>query len=81
MDKNVALGTAVVIGGALALQAPLNSILGRHVGGLPATTLTARSASRSRRPVSRVSRSSHSAPGWPWIVSASLSRARVLARG
>ena len=39
MDKNVALGTAVVIGGALALQAPLNSILGRHVGGLPATVV------------------------------------------
>jgi bacterial/archaeal transporter family-2 protein len=37
MDKNVALGTAVVIGGGLALQAPLNSILGRYVGGLPAT--------------------------------------------
>ena len=39
MDRNVALGTAVLIGGALALQAPLNSILGRHVGGLPATVV------------------------------------------
>ena len=37
MDRGVALGTAVAIGGALALQAPLNSILGRHVGGLTAT--------------------------------------------
>jgi transporter family-2 protein len=37
MDRNVALGTAVIIGGGLALQAPLNSILGRYVGGLPAT--------------------------------------------
>jgi transporter family-2 protein len=39
MDRGVALGTAVAIGGALALQAPLNSILGRHVGGLPATVV------------------------------------------
>jgi transporter family-2 protein len=39
MDRNAALGMAVVIGGGLALQAPLNSILGRHVGGLPATVV------------------------------------------
>ena len=39
MDRNLALGAAVVIGGALALQGPLNSILGRHVGGLPATVV------------------------------------------
>jgi transporter family-2 protein len=37
MDRNLALGAAVAIGGTLALQAPLNSMLGRHVGGLPAT--------------------------------------------
>jgi transporter family-2 protein len=37
MDRNVALGVAVVIGGGLALQAPLNSMLGRSVGGLTAT--------------------------------------------
>ena len=39
MDRNVALGTAVAIGGALALQAPLNSILGRSVGGLTASVV------------------------------------------
>jgi transporter family-2 protein len=37
MDRNVALGVAVVVGGGLALQAPLNSMLGRSVGGLTAT--------------------------------------------
>jgi bacterial/archaeal transporter family-2 protein len=37
MDKNVALVVAVVIGGVVALQGPLNSMLGRSVGGLPAT--------------------------------------------
>ena len=37
MDRGVAVVLATVIGGTLALQAPLNSILGRYVGGLPAT--------------------------------------------
>jgi len=37
MDRGVAVVLATVIGGALALQAPLNSILGRSVGGLTAT--------------------------------------------
>ena len=37
MDRGVAVVLATVIGGALALQAPLNSILGRAVGGLTAT--------------------------------------------
>jgi transporter family-2 protein len=37
MDRGVALVVATAIGGALALQAPLNSLLGRTVGGLQAT--------------------------------------------
>ena len=37
MDHGVALTLATVIGGTLALQAPLNSLLGRTVGGLQAT--------------------------------------------
>ena len=37
MDRGVALVLAVTIGGTLALQAPLNSLLGRSVGGLQAT--------------------------------------------
>jgi bacterial/archaeal transporter family-2 protein len=39
MDRSVALPLAIVIGGALALQAPLNSMLGRSVGGLTATVV------------------------------------------
>jgi len=37
MDRGVALVLATAIGGTLALQAPLNSLLGRTVGGLQAT--------------------------------------------
>ena len=37
MDRGVALVLATAIGGTLALQAPLNSMLGRTVGGLQAT--------------------------------------------
>jgi bacterial/archaeal transporter family-2 protein len=37
MDRGVALVLATAIGGTLALQAPLNSLLGRDVGGLQAT--------------------------------------------
>src|SRR5919107_1336345 len=37
MDRGVAVALATTIGGALALQAPLNSMLGRSVGGLTAT--------------------------------------------
>jgi transporter family-2 protein len=37
MDRGAALALATAIGGALALQAPLNSMLGRTVGGLQAT--------------------------------------------
>jgi transporter family-2 protein len=39
MDKTVAVVVALVIGGIVALQAPLNSTLGRATGGLPATTI------------------------------------------
>lgn len=37
MDRGVAVILAAAIGGGLALQAPLNSLLGRSVGGLQAT--------------------------------------------
>lgn len=37
MDRGAALVLAVALGGALALQAPLNAILGRSVGGLTAS--------------------------------------------
>ena len=37
MDRGVALVLATAIGGTLALQAPLNSLLGRTVGDLQAT--------------------------------------------
>ena len=39
MDKNVALVVALVIGGIVAAQGPLNSQLARFTGGLPATTI------------------------------------------
>ena len=37
MDRNVALVAAVAIGGVVAMQAPLNSALGRLVGGTQAS--------------------------------------------
>jgi transporter family-2 protein len=37
MDRGVAIVLATAIGGGLALQAPLNSMLGRSVGNLQAT--------------------------------------------
>ena len=37
MDRGIAVALATAIGGALALQAPLNSMLGRSVGGLTAS--------------------------------------------
>jgi bacterial/archaeal transporter family-2 protein len=37
MDRGVALPLAIAIGGGLALQAPLNSMLGRSVGDFTAT--------------------------------------------
>jgi bacterial/archaeal transporter family-2 protein len=39
MDRGVAAVLATAIGGALALQAPLNSMLGRTVGGLTASVV------------------------------------------
>ena len=39
MNKDVALVVALVIGGVVAMQGPLNSQLARSVGGLPATTI------------------------------------------
>jgi bacterial/archaeal transporter family-2 protein len=39
MDRGVALPLAIAIGGGLALQAPLNSMLGRSVGDLTATVV------------------------------------------
>jgi transporter family-2 protein len=39
VNKEVALVVALVIGGVVALQGPLNSQLARSVGGLPATTV------------------------------------------
>jgi transporter family-2 protein len=39
MDRGVAIVVATAIGGTLALQAPLNSILGRAVGDLTATVV------------------------------------------
>jgi transporter family-2 protein len=39
MSRDTALIAALAIGAAVAAQAPLNSQLGRHVGGLPATTV------------------------------------------
>ena len=39
MDRGVAVALATAIGGTLALQAPLNSLLGRSVGGLTATVV------------------------------------------
>jgi transporter family-2 protein len=39
VTKDTALVAALAIGAAVAAQAPLNSQLGRHVGGLPATTI------------------------------------------
>jgi transporter family-2 protein len=39
VDKGVAVALAAVIGGVLATQAPLNSQLGRSVGGLQASVV------------------------------------------
>jgi uncharacterized membrane protein YdcZ (DUF606 family) len=39
MDKGLAVVVAAVVGGLVAMQAPLNAILGRAVGSLPAAAL------------------------------------------
>ena len=38
MDKSAAVGLTVVVGGLIALQAPINSGLGKRIGTLPAAS-------------------------------------------
>lgn len=38
IDKNVAVGLTAVVGGLIALQAPINSQLGKRIGSLPAAS-------------------------------------------
>ena len=40
MDKSVAVGLTAVVGGMIALQAPINSTLGKRIGTLPAATVS-----------------------------------------
>jgi bacterial/archaeal transporter family-2 protein len=40
VDKTVAVGLTAVVGGLIALQAPINSMLGRRIGTLPAATVS-----------------------------------------
>ncbi len=40
MDKGLAIGLTVVAGGMIALQAPINGMLGRTVGSLPAGAIS-----------------------------------------
>ncbi len=40
MDKGLAIGLTVVAGGMIALQAPINGMLGRTVGSLPAGVIS-----------------------------------------
>src|SRR3954451_16790184 len=40
MDKSVAVGLTAVVGGLIALQAPINSTLGKRIGTLPAASLS-----------------------------------------
>src|SRR5439155_26899646 len=40
IDKNVAVGLTAVVGGMIALQAPINSMLGRRIGSLPAASVS-----------------------------------------
>jgi bacterial/archaeal transporter family-2 protein len=40
MDKSVAVGLTAVVGGMIALQAPINSGLGKRIGTLPAATVS-----------------------------------------
>ena len=42
IDKNVAVGLTAICGGLIALQAPINSTLGKRIGTLPAAWLAAR---------------------------------------
>jgi transporter family-2 protein len=40
MDKSVAVGLTAVVGGLIALQAPINSTLGKRIGTLPAASVS-----------------------------------------
>jgi bacterial/archaeal transporter family-2 protein len=40
IDKNVAVGLTAVVGGLIALQAPINSTLGKRIGTLPAASVS-----------------------------------------
>jgi transporter family-2 protein len=40
MDKGVAVGLTAFVGGLIALQAPINSMLGKRVGTLPAASVS-----------------------------------------
>jgi bacterial/archaeal transporter family-2 protein len=40
IDKNLAVGLTALVGGLIALQAPINSNLGKRIGTLPAASLS-----------------------------------------
>lgn len=40
IDKNVAVGLTAAVGGLIALQAPINSTLGKRIGTLPAASVS-----------------------------------------
>jgi transporter family-2 protein len=40
IDKNVAVGLTAMVGGLIALQAPINSTLGKRIGTLPAASVS-----------------------------------------
>lgn len=40
MDKNIAVGLTAAVGGLIALQAPINSNLGKRIGTLPAASIS-----------------------------------------
>jgi bacterial/archaeal transporter family-2 protein len=40
MDKSLAVGLTAVVGGLIALQAPINSTLGKRIGTLPAASIS-----------------------------------------
>jgi bacterial/archaeal transporter family-2 protein len=40
LDKSVAVGLTAVVGGLIALQAPINGTLGKKIGSLPAASLS-----------------------------------------
>jgi transporter family-2 protein len=40
VDKSVAVGLTAVVGGMIALQAPINSTLGKRIGTLPAASVS-----------------------------------------